>query len=104
MTFGEWHATGQPVSVMRKPPPGRVGKNQAMYRRGYPLRSCGTCSMYWHREHEKQFGGCTKVEGDITPYGICDFFRQLDNPYGNHVSREDRHRMERFYDEARGGR
>ena len=102
MNFGSW-GHGPPTSVMRRPAPGRVDKNQARYRRGYPLRSCGTCSMYWHREHGKNFGGCTKVEGDITPYGMCDFFSQLPNPYG-HMHVDDRQRMERFYDEARGGR
>jgi hypothetical protein len=73
------------------------------YRRGYPLRQCGLCVMYWHRDTHKAFGGCTAVTGNITPYGLCDLFYQLRNPYGSKMPGECRRNMEKYYDECRGG-
>ena len=84
---------------MARPAPGRVSQPAAGYQRGYPLRSCGTCLNYWHREHGTAFGGCTRVAGNISPYGICvKFFDPIRNPFGS-LTREDRHALGRAYDE-----
>ena len=46
---------------------------QVRYRRGYPLRQCGVCSMY-RKGSTGNLGRCTAVTGQITPYGLCDLF------------------------------
>ena len=84
-------------------PAGDLTPAQANYRRGYPLRQCGVCVNYWHRDTGKLFGGCTKVTGkNISPYGICDLFSQLNNPWGNKMPAPARQQMEQFYDASRG--
>jgi len=75
---------------------------QVDYRRGYPLRQCGVCTMYTHGGGGGQFGGCTAVTGQITPYGYCDLFRQLRNPYGHRATRQHRKAIEDIYDHAHG--
>ena len=72
------------------------------YRRGYPLRQCGVCAMYTHGNAGGQFGGCTAVTGQITPYGYCDLFTQLRNPYGHRASPAHRRAIENIYDHAHG--
>jgi hypothetical protein len=84
------------------PPAFKRSKAQVNYRRGYPLRQCGVCMMYWHRNTHQMYGGCTDVEGNITPYGLCNLFSQLTNPYGNTMHKDHRREMERFYNESRG--
>src|SRR5262249_46531391 len=74
-----------------------VSQAEAGYRLGMPLRQCGLCYMYWHRNTGKKFGGCTKVTGNISPYDICKFFNQLPNSWGNLMPAEARRQMEQFY-------
>ena len=71
------------------------------YRRGYPLRACGVCTMY-RKGGSATFGHCTDVSGMITPYGLCDIFSQLSNPYGHRASKEHRRAIEDIYDHAHG--
>ena len=74
---------------------------QVRYRRGYPLRACAVCTMY-RKGGGGTLGRCTAVTGQITPYGLCDIFDQLRNPYGHRVTREHRRAMENIYDHAHG--
>src|SRR5215471_7854317 len=82
--------------------PAKHTQGQVNYRRGYPLRQCGVCVMYWHRHTHQMYGGCTAVEGNITPYGLCDLFYQLRNPFGHKMHRDHRAEMEKYYDRCRG--
>ena len=101
MAFGGWDP-GRQTRPQMAPHQPVASQQAANYRRGYPLRACGTCIMYWHRNTGKQFGGCTKVAGNISPYGLCDFFAQLNNPWGNLMPAQARAQMEQFYDASRG--
>ena len=74
---------------------------QVRYRRGYPIRQCGVCSMY-RKGGATGFGRCTAVTGQITPYGLCDIFDQLTNPYGHRATKAHRQAMEDIYDHAHG--
>ena len=74
---------------------------QVRYRRGYPLRQCGVCSMY-RKGGSSNMGRCTAVTGQITAYGLCDIFDQLRNPYGHRASKQHRKAMEDIYDHAHG--
>jgi hypothetical protein len=82
--------------------PGMVDQASARYRRGYPMRQCSVCTMYWHRDNGALYGGCTKITGDITPYGLCDYFRRLNNPFGNRLTSAHRDAMEQIYNHAHG--
>jgi hypothetical protein len=59
---------------------GRDTMAEARYGRGDPVTSCGTCRYY--QGHHR----CSKVMGDITPYGICDYFLAEKNPFGKTLS------------------
>ena len=79
----------------------KLSQQQVNYRRGYPLRQCGLCSMF-RKNGAGDWGTCTDVAGRITPYGLCRIFKQLDNPYGNKMHRDHRREMEKYYCESRG--
>ena len=76
-------------------------QRQVRYRRGYPLRQCGVCSMY-RKGGGTGFGRCTNVTGQITPYGLCDIFDRLNNPYGNRMTGRHERAMADIYDHAPG--
>ena len=74
---------------------------QVRYRRGRPLVQCGVCTMY-RKGGSASFGRCTDVTGQITPYGLCDIFDQLRNPYGHRATPQHRRMIEDIYDHAHG--
>lgn len=76
-------------------------QQQVRYRRGYPLYQCSVCSMY-RKGGSTNFGRCTDVTGQITPYGMCDLIHRLDNPYGNHATRAHQKAIADIYDHAHG--
>jgi len=78
-------------------------QEQVDYRRGYPLRQCSVCDMY-RKLDAGNFGDCTDVQGDITPYGVCQLFARLDNPYGNRMTAEHERQIGQVYDHAHGNR
>jgi hypothetical protein len=49
-----------------------------------------------------QYGGCTAVTGQITPYGLCDLWDMLRNPYGHRMTPGHRLAIENIYDHAHG--
>jgi hypothetical protein len=49
---------------------------EANYRGGNPTSHCGVC-VYYQGHHR-----CSKVSGDISPYGLCDIFEADKNPFG----------------------
>jgi hypothetical protein len=71
------------------------------YRRGYPLRQCSVCDMY-RKSGGGHFGTCTNVAGGITPYGVCNIFARLDNPYGNRITHHHERIIGAVYDHAHG--
>src|SRR6516165_7237726 len=77
-------------------------QQQVNYRRGYPMRQCAVCSMYAKKSAPAAFGSCTAVTGKITPFGLCDLWKTLNNPWGNRLTTQHRRAMERIYDHARG--
>jgi len=52
------------------------------YRRGFGKQQCGKCAMYEKSDPAAQFGSCTAVTGQITPFGLCNIWRGLINPFG----------------------
>ena len=74
---------------------------QVRYRRGYPLRQCGVCSMY-RKGSGSGFGRCTTVTGQITPYGLCDLLDRLANPYGNRMTGAHERAIADLYNHAHG--
>ena len=80
------------------PPAFKRGQAEVNYRRGYPLRQCGVCVMYWHRHTHQMWGGCTQVHGNITPYGLCDLYRELRNPFGPVLSTSERKDIENHFE------
>jgi hypothetical protein len=55
----------------------KATQEEANYRRGDPIDHCGICVYY------KGLHRCTKVDGDISPYGISDVYKvDMDNPFG----------------------
>jgi len=71
------------------------------YRRGYPMRQCGVCSMY-RKNGGGNFGRCSAVTGAITPYGLCDLWAKMSNPYGHRMTPHHRAVIEDVYDHAHG--
>jgi hypothetical protein len=67
------------------------------YRRGSPVRCCGMCVNYWHRDTKKVFGGCTEVTGNITPYGVCDLFYNIRNPFGPVLDAQEQQQLENWF-------
>lgn len=49
-----------------------------------------------------KYGRCSNVTGYITPYGVCDIFARLRNPYGNNLTREHEQAIGQIYDHAHG--
>ncbi len=51
-------------------------KAEANYRPGTPMKNCGICTMF-------RGTSCTAVEGDISPYATCDYYKVRKNPFKN---------------------
>lgn len=49
---------------------GRVSQAEANYRRGSADKACALCTMF------RPPGSCTKVAGEISPRGVCDYFER----------------------------
>jgi hypothetical protein len=71
------------------------------YRRGYPMRQCGVCDMF-RKTGSGQYGSCTAVTGQITPYGLCNLWDKMTNPYGHRMTPRHRAAIEDIYDHAHG--
>jgi hypothetical protein len=56
---------------------------EARYRRGDPISHCGVCVNYmgYHR--------CSKVMGDISPYGVSDDYQFERNPFGKTLAPQE---------------
>jgi hypothetical protein len=80
----------------------KQSQRQVDYRRGYPMRQCGVCTMYTHAADGGQYGGCTAVTGNITPYGLCNLWDKMTNPYGHRMTAAHRAHIENVYDHAHG--
>jgi hypothetical protein len=54
----------------------KQSQGEANYGRGDPVNHCGIC-IYYQGHHR-----CSKVLGDISPYGISDVYQADTNPFG----------------------
>lgn len=59
---------------------GKISQQQANYRMGNPQRSCGLCQNFTGSAGSNPYQ-CTKVAGDISPYGFSDWYARQDNPF-----------------------
>jgi hypothetical protein len=59
---------------------GKVSQQQANYRMGNPMRSCGLCQNFTGSSGSDPYQ-CTKVAGDISPYGFSEYYARQDNPF-----------------------
>jgi hypothetical protein len=59
---------------------GKISQQQANYRMGNPRRSCGLCANFTGSAGSAPYQ-CTKVEGEISPYGFSDWYARQDNPF-----------------------
>ena len=59
----------------------KATKAEAHYRAGAGDRRCAGCTMF--RPFSSPDGGyCTAVEGQISPDGLCDYFKPAAAPMG----------------------
>jgi hypothetical protein len=54
----------------------KLTQAEANYGRGDPINHCGICVFY--QGHHR----CSKVLGDISPFGISDVYKADTNPFG----------------------
>jgi hypothetical protein len=59
---------------------GKISQQQANYRMGNPLVNCGLCQNFTGSAGTDPYQ-CTKVAGDISPYGFSDRYVRQDNPF-----------------------
>ena len=50
-------------------------KAEADYGYGNPKMNCGICTMF------RAQSDCTAVEGEISPYGHCKYYKVRKNPF-----------------------
>jgi hypothetical protein len=58
----------------------KVDQQAANYRMGNRQRSCGLCQNFTGSAGSDPYQ-CTKVAGDISPYGFSDYYARQDNPF-----------------------
>jgi hypothetical protein len=56
-------------------------QEEVNYRRGLGPRQCGKCLNYNIGLRHFMYGRCLLVDGDITPYGTCDYVQPMRNPF-----------------------
>jgi hypothetical protein len=49
---------------------------EANYGRGDPVSHCGICAFYMG------YRRCSKVMGNVSPFGVSDLFKTENNPFG----------------------
>jgi hypothetical protein len=59
---------------------GKVSQQEANYRMGNPQRSCGLCQYFTGSDGPGAYA-CTKVDGEISPFGFSDLYGRQDNPF-----------------------
>ena|SRR5262252_5716929 len=60
---------------------GKLSQQEAGYRMGNPLVSCGLCGNFTGSAGSNPHQ-CTEVDGDISPYGYCPArYTRQDNPF-----------------------
>src|SRR5262245_23996158 len=59
---------------------GKVSQQEANYRMGSRVRSCGLCQYFTGSDGPGAYA-CTKVDGEISPYGFSDLYGRQDNPF-----------------------
>jgi len=92
---GEGEGEGAPAQA---PIPGQqVSQQQANYRMGSPLTKCGNCVYYHIINGVRQFGRCTQVAGEISTYGVSDYFRKIQNPFPPVLTDEEANQLEQWY-------
>ena len=59
---------------------GKVSQQEANYRMGNPMRNCGLCQYFTGSAGSDPYQ-CTRVDGEISPYGFSDQYGRQDNPF-----------------------
>ncbi len=60
----------------------KTSPEEAQYGKGSPVKHCGVC-MRFTKDGDGNDGGCTKVQGVISGYGLCQrFYAEAKNPFG----------------------
>src|SRR5262245_22162184 len=59
---------------------GKLSRQEAGYRMGNPMVSCGLCANFTGSAGSDPFQ-CTAVEGEISPFGFSDSYTRQDNPF-----------------------
>jgi hypothetical protein len=59
---------------------GKISQQQANYRAGSPLKNCGLCQHFTGSESSEPYA-CTRVAGEISPFGFSDEYGKQDNPF-----------------------
>jgi hypothetical protein len=60
--------------------PAKISQAEANYRASDKTRCCGLCANFTGSAGEGAFQ-CTKVEGEISPFGFSDLYERQDNPF-----------------------
>src|SRR5262245_30603266 len=71
---------GDPSTNAQDTPEAKVSQEQANYRMGAPVRSCGLCANFGGSFGENAFT-CRVVDGEISPFGFSDSYARQDNPF-----------------------
>jgi hypothetical protein len=71
-----------------------VSQQEAHYRRGLPTKHCGICQYYDGNDTQS----CTRVDGQISGYGISDLFKMQPNPFGSKIGPKEAQMMDSMMD------
>lgn len=63
----------------------KLSQADANYRRGEPMKHCGVC-IYYEGEDTKS---CSRVDGEISGFGISDVFTMQKNPFGSRIGPQE---------------
>jgi hypothetical protein len=89
----EGEAEGEVVGAQQ----GQMSQQQARYRMGSPVRKCGNCLNYNIGTPGFQFGRCSKVQGSISTYGLCDVYAKIKSPWPPALNVDEMAQLEQWY-------
>jgi len=75
----------------------QMSQAEANYHMGSPTTKCGNCIYYNIGTNTFQFGRCTKVQGNISTYGVCDIYRRIANPFPPALTPQEMQQLEQWY-------
>lgn len=72
----------------------KISQKAANYRRGLPTQHCGVCEYYDGNDTQS----CTRVDGQISGYGLSDVFKMQKNPFGSKIGPKEAQMMDSMMD------